>query len=973
MNTLTRTQLLTTVFSVSLCGLGLTAGVQKLAQVTPGGGDGTMIVDDEPVSGDAFSAVNFQYSATYKTGYNGDTAFYSPKRQAPGTGVSGSATWNLKPTAAGTYEIFTTWGPDASFAKNAQYSIARTSLTPATTLAVNQTIAPAGATINKRGWKLLGTAAIGSDEGITVTVQAGTDGYTVADAILIRIKTDTPPAACGNGILEGAEQCDDGNNLPGDGCSSTCTKESASAACGDLIDNDGDGAIDMNDKGCKQSKDTNEADGPTDISVSLTLVPGPVPVDSAYDVAMTVNNLGPDTATSPVEFTANIPTGTYYEPQNSAGNCKESNGVVICRVDRLSLNIPLTMNLTFHVKKETPCATKLMHKAVVSSSPQGDPKTGNNAADGRMTIQCSAASCSDTDQGKNPDVAGTVTTNIGEQTIKKSDICEGTGVYEYYCDNNQIQSTLLPCAYGCDKGACMKNAGSACDALIPARTNTQWQNQRNDTNPLDVDDNGIVNEEDFNIVMKRLNEIGPGILPTPTPTMPPPFYNVDGKRWSTSKTDPIDRETVEPIDALLISNYLMCLKPSSMSITLSSAKLSCTNNVSQITLTYKATGIVDASLHALDAQGGLRHKQNWFSPAATVATAPLSDFQDVVAGLKVKLCHGNNYNVCSAFVTVTGAPCGTTTSSSCNVPEQLSATSPSISNGHLSAASVGGKHYFFNTLPNSYAMEYNPTTTSFTQKNFDLSSVMPAGVPQSIPTYSMDEAIGAGSIAYIFASENGHTSNILSFEPLTSTLRKVTALPFIQGGAGVWDPVQKKIYAFGGYPKGGGTPFSSVFSFDPSTVTGMETVAKMPVNMMHSAAVWDSSRNVAYVIGGSVWRVNGKVEASTAVYEFNPETKIVTLKASLPYGIARPAATYDETNDRIIVFASAPDASILEIQPGTWTITKRPKSTFSGGYPLATFDSARTTSYVLDAWNKKLYRYQVCPVLPVAPPPTSNP
>jgi cysteine-rich repeat protein len=40
--------------------------------------------------------------------------------------------------------------------------------------------------------------------------------------------------ACGNGIIELGEQCDDGNVTNGDGCSSTCTSE---ASCGDGVKN----------------------------------------------------------------------------------------------------------------------------------------------------------------------------------------------------------------------------------------------------------------------------------------------------------------------------------------------------------------------------------------------------------------------------------------------------------------------------------------------------------------------------------------------------------------------------------------------------------------------------------------------------------------------------------------------------------------------------------------------------------------
>jgi cysteine-rich repeat protein len=42
---------------------------------------------------------------------------------------------------------------------------------------------------------------------------------------------DAPPPACGNGIGEPGEECDDGNTLPGDGCSLTCTIEVGE--CGD--------------------------------------------------------------------------------------------------------------------------------------------------------------------------------------------------------------------------------------------------------------------------------------------------------------------------------------------------------------------------------------------------------------------------------------------------------------------------------------------------------------------------------------------------------------------------------------------------------------------------------------------------------------------------------------------------------------------------------------------------------------------
>ncbi|HET6343482.1 MAG TPA: DUF4215 domain-containing protein, partial [Myxococcota bacterium] len=40
-----------------------------------------------------------------------------------------------------------------------------------------------------------------------------------------RAIANLPPSVCGDGELEGLEQCDDGGNAPGDGCSATCTVE----------------------------------------------------------------------------------------------------------------------------------------------------------------------------------------------------------------------------------------------------------------------------------------------------------------------------------------------------------------------------------------------------------------------------------------------------------------------------------------------------------------------------------------------------------------------------------------------------------------------------------------------------------------------------------------------------------------------------------------------------------------------------
>lgn len=52
--------------------------------------------------------------------------------------------------------------------------------------------------------------------------------------------------ACGNGILEEAEQCDDGNTNDGDGCSEICTTEEVQPVCGNAIQESGEECDDGN-------------------------------------------------------------------------------------------------------------------------------------------------------------------------------------------------------------------------------------------------------------------------------------------------------------------------------------------------------------------------------------------------------------------------------------------------------------------------------------------------------------------------------------------------------------------------------------------------------------------------------------------------------------------------------------------------------------------------------------------------------
>src|SRR2546427_259813 len=54
---------------------------------------------------------------------------------------------------------------------------------------------------------------------------------TLASAVLPIDHSVASAQTCGNGVVEGTEECDDGNTTSGDGCSATCQLENTSAIC----------------------------------------------------------------------------------------------------------------------------------------------------------------------------------------------------------------------------------------------------------------------------------------------------------------------------------------------------------------------------------------------------------------------------------------------------------------------------------------------------------------------------------------------------------------------------------------------------------------------------------------------------------------------------------------------------------------------------------------------------------------------
>jgi cysteine-rich repeat protein len=125
-------------------------------------------------------------------------------------------------------------------------------------------VADAGET-NATGSEDTGVNTIGDGDGDPGDGDGDTagdgDGDTAGDG-------DGDPTAggeCGNGVVEPGEGCDDGNLESDDGCSSTCGVEGPIEcagqiyACGDEIDNDNDGKVDLDDPECISPCDDDEA------------------------------------------------------------------------------------------------------------------------------------------------------------------------------------------------------------------------------------------------------------------------------------------------------------------------------------------------------------------------------------------------------------------------------------------------------------------------------------------------------------------------------------------------------------------------------------------------------------------------------------------------------------------------------------------------------------------------------------------
>lgn len=770
MGNITRPRLLMAAFCLSLCGLGVTAGVSRLAQVA---GTIGMIVDD----GDAgFSSKNFTVEGKINGAYNNDVAFTLHKN-----GTNASAQWTFKSLQVGTYELYVTWPPNPKFSTNAKYSYLKhiDGATEITAGIANQTTAPASKTIDGRKWHKIGVVAVTESQTPAVIVRSGTDKdrYTVADAAMA-LKVDaptpaptptptpipTPPtAACGNGTIESGEMCDDGNRKPADGCSSFCHREIcgdgvvtpsigevcdpsripmntttapyigcdsscarflycgdgiqqpelmeacddgnavpndgcsdkcqievAKVACNDGVDNDSDGTTDLNDKGCTNAQDTNEADGLTDLAIMAVHTESQVlPRGDTVHMATSVTNKGPDAATSQFYVAFTVPTGATYVPEKSDDYCTLAGNTVTCPINLMKPNEFRQIVTAFNVTQDATCNAKLPFVVRIPSAPQSDADWKNNEMAAAVAVTCP-------EEGKvsvyitSPSVAGNPPADFANVKIAngtsiqfkpvRTEVGVASKSYEWKYDGS-----ILSCAPTSDGVSTIckalkegtSNVSTVTNATMldgtqrsiesnvigvtvtpaavasctePAKTGASWQNQ---AKPTDVDNNGKTDEADLQLVLDKMRKLVAAkagwVLPART-SADTLYFNVDGSR------DAYGVETLGVQDYLLIIAQIRCpvTAPTQPSITLHSATLTCDNGTSRVALAYQTKSVTNA-LHAV-LENGYNPTSKTFLPYATNDTFPVG-ISGVVAGTPVKLCDGNDYAVCSSFVPVTGVGC----------------------------------------------------------------------------------------------------------------------------------------------------------------------------------------------------------------------------------------------------------------------------------------------------------------------------
>src|SRR3989338_5233095 len=229
-----RTFLLAVMFLCSLGALGVTQNAVILGQTA----SLQPIIIDNSDSDSNFGG-NFTQVNSVR-GFRGNLAYIHSS-----VGGQGFAKWTFGDESGlqqdMLYDVLITYKPFRQNVRDAKFTIFGGVMGQVGPIVVDQTRMDVTMRAENFDWLRIGTVSTSfTHRQIEVQVEAGAMGTTLADAVMFR--PNIPEPVCGNGRQEGDEQCDDGNTVNIDACSSACQ----SARCGDWLLQQGEQCDDGN-------------------------------------------------------------------------------------------------------------------------------------------------------------------------------------------------------------------------------------------------------------------------------------------------------------------------------------------------------------------------------------------------------------------------------------------------------------------------------------------------------------------------------------------------------------------------------------------------------------------------------------------------------------------------------------------------------------------------------------------------------
>ncbi len=210
--------------------------------------------------------------------------------------------------------------------------------------------------------------------------------------------TQTGTHICGDGKVETdwGESCDDGNTTNGDGCSSTCSYETAKITCGDgACIAPSETALNC-PADCKNIPTTAPNVVPTiisgssaaDLTIQIGVMPNSFIQGSNFYSMVYVKNPGAQSVTD-VVMTTEVPTG-FILAAGADSSCKQTGTTVTCGPMTVEKNAIKTISLPYDAKSNLTCWTQNVQTYKFTSAADSNPS--NNSVNSSVTVQCNEPS-----------------------------------------------------------------------------------------------------------------------------------------------------------------------------------------------------------------------------------------------------------------------------------------------------------------------------------------------------------------------------------------------------------------------------------------------------------------------------------------------------------------------------------------------------------------------------------------------------